>query len=131
MAKEMTALTIRQPWAWFIVNGHKDIENRSWKPTAKWIGKRIIVHSSQRRLTKADYQNFLEICKDMGIKRFPKSVDDFDYGAMVGSAILSDVVRGAKSEWAVPGNWHFKLTGAKKMKPKKKKGQLGFFTVKV
>jgi hypothetical protein len=24
------ALSIRQPWAWLIANGHKDIENRSW-----------------------------------------------------------------------------------------------------
>jgi hypothetical protein len=23
-------LTVRQPWAWAIARGHKDIENRSW-----------------------------------------------------------------------------------------------------
>ncbi len=26
----MKALSIMQPWAWLIVNGHKDIENRNW-----------------------------------------------------------------------------------------------------
>jgi hypothetical protein len=26
----MRALTIRQPWAWLIVHGHKDLENRTW-----------------------------------------------------------------------------------------------------
>lgn len=26
----MKVLSIRQPWAWLIVNGHKDIENRTW-----------------------------------------------------------------------------------------------------
>jgi hypothetical protein len=26
----MNGLSIRQPWAWLIVNGHKDVENRSW-----------------------------------------------------------------------------------------------------
>lgn len=25
----MKALSIRQPWAWLIANGHKDIENRT------------------------------------------------------------------------------------------------------
>jgi hypothetical protein len=25
------ALSIRQPWAWLIVTGYKDIENRSWR----------------------------------------------------------------------------------------------------
>ena len=26
----MKVLVVRQPWAWLIVNGFKDIENRSW-----------------------------------------------------------------------------------------------------
>lgn len=32
MVKTVTlrALTIRQPWAWAIIHGGKDIENRSW-----------------------------------------------------------------------------------------------------
>lgn len=131
MAKEMTALTIRQPWAWFIVNGYKDIENRSWKPTEKWLGKRFLVHAGQKRLTKEDFEDFLDIVKDLKIKRYPKSIDDFDYGAVVGSVILSNVVRNSKSEWAGRGNYHFELTSAKKMKPKKRKGQLGFFKIKI
>lgn len=27
----MIALSIRQPWAWLIINAGKDIENRDWK----------------------------------------------------------------------------------------------------
>lgn len=131
MSKEMTALTIRQPWAWFIVNGYKDIENRSWKASDKWLGKRIVVHSSQRRLTKADFEEFLDLVKELKIKRYPKSIDDFDYGSLVGTVVIKEVVKNSKSPWAFRGNYHFVLTGAKKMKPKKQKGQLGFFTVKV
>jgi hypothetical protein len=26
----MKALSIQQPWAWAIIAGHKDVENRSW-----------------------------------------------------------------------------------------------------
>jgi hypothetical protein len=60
MAKApMSALTIRQPYAWLIVNGYKDIENRSWKPSAARIGQRFWVHASRRRLTKADYADFV------------------------------------------------------------------------
>lgn len=131
MAKEMSALSIQQPWAWFIVNGYKDIENRSWKPTERWFGKRIVIHAGQKRLTKADFEDFLEIIKDLKIKRYPKSIDDFDYGALVGTAVISGVVKNSKSEWAHRGSWHIQLEGAKKMKPKAKKGQLGFFPVKV
>lgn len=38
------ALSIRQPWAWLIVNGYKDIENRSW---LKRFPPRILVHAGQ------------------------------------------------------------------------------------
>lgn len=27
----MKAITIKQPWAWAIVNGYKPVENRSWR----------------------------------------------------------------------------------------------------
>jgi hypothetical protein len=38
----MKALSIKQPWAWLIVNGHKDIENRDWRsdnPGLKYRGE--------------------------------------------------------------------------------------------
>ena len=39
------AISIMQPWAWLIVNGHKDIENRDWRtnfrgPVAIHAGKK-------------------------------------------------------------------------------------------
>ena len=40
----MKALSIRQPWAWLIVHGRKDIENRSWR--TKFRG-RFLVHAAQ------------------------------------------------------------------------------------
>jgi hypothetical protein len=129
-ADSMSALSIRQPWAWFIVNGYKDIENRSWKPTAARIGQRFLVHASQRRLTRADFEDFLANVRELRITRYPKSIDDFDYGAIVGSAVIEEVVRGSKSFWAIRGNHHWVLTKAKKSPPKSMKGQLGFFKVR-
>lgn len=127
---ETKALSIRQPWAWFIVNGYKDVENRSWKPSEKMMGQRIVIHASARKLTKTDFEEFVEICEDLKIKRFPKSVDDFVYGSYVGSAVITGAVKNSKSEWAARGSWHILLDKAKKMTPKKKKGQLGFFPFK-
>ena len=42
----MKTLSVRQPWAWLIVYGGKDIENRSWRtpyrgPLLIHAGKRI------------------------------------------------------------------------------------------
>ena len=42
----MKALSIRQPWAWLIVNGHKNVENRGWAlPKTFQIPQRILVHA--------------------------------------------------------------------------------------
>jgi hypothetical protein len=39
--KKLKAISIRQPWAWLIVNGYKDIENRIW--AAKLRGPVLMV----------------------------------------------------------------------------------------
>ena len=47
----MKALSIKQPWAWLICAGYKDIENRDW--STKFRG-RIYVHAglSESEMTK-------------------------------------------------------------------------------
>jgi hypothetical protein len=46
----MKALSIKQPWAWLIVHGHKDVENRTWAlPRSFEIPQRIYVHAGLRQ----------------------------------------------------------------------------------
>lgn len=45
----MKALSVRQPWAWLIVNGYKDIENRDWSTQQRG---RIWIHTGVHRVTK-------------------------------------------------------------------------------
>lgn len=40
----MLALTLKKPWMFAILRLGKSIENRSWKPWQKVIGKRIALH---------------------------------------------------------------------------------------
>lgn len=42
------ALTVRQPWADAIVYGPKRVENRTWKPPAAVVGRRIAIHAGLR-----------------------------------------------------------------------------------
>ncbi|MEI3544750.1 MAG: ASCH domain-containing protein [Alphaproteobacteria bacterium] len=42
---KLPILSIRQPWAWLIVNGYKDIENRTW-PT-HFRGK-VLIHAGKK-----------------------------------------------------------------------------------
>lgn len=43
----MKALTLHRPWAWAIVAAGKDIENRTWKPPASIISRRIAIHAGK------------------------------------------------------------------------------------
>jgi lambda repressor-like predicted transcriptional regulator len=43
----MYAISIRQPWAYAILNLGKNVENRTWLPPQRVIGKRIAIHVSK------------------------------------------------------------------------------------
>jgi hypothetical protein len=51
----MKALTFRPHWAWFVANGYKDVENRSW-PTR--VRGRVWIHASSKGVTSAEYERF-------------------------------------------------------------------------
>lgn len=54
----MKAISIRQPWAWLIVNGFKDIENRSWR--TKYRGP-VLIHASAAKPSMDDYGAVIDI----------------------------------------------------------------------
>jgi len=43
------ALTVKQPWAWALVTGHKPIENRTWIPDVRNLGKHLVITSSKSK----------------------------------------------------------------------------------
>ena len=46
----MKALSIQQPWAWLIVHGIKDIENRVWRLHRNFeLPQRVYVHAGKKR----------------------------------------------------------------------------------
>jgi len=51
----LRALTIYQPWADLIVAGHKDIENRTWRPSRRQLqpGDKLVIHAGKRYDEKA------------------------------------------------------------------------------
>lgn len=119
------ALSIKQPWAWLIVNGHKDIENRSWN--TKYRGT-FLVHASQGFDSKGydDIKNGLY----GNIPNLPDK-DDFQYGGIVGQADIVDcVIPNSKCEsvW-YQGLYGFVLKNQSTLPFKPLKGKLNFFTV--
>lgn len=132
MAKrEIAAISVHQPWAWLIVNGYKDIENRSNPPAATKSMQRIAIHAPQRKVTRGEFEDFLETVKKFKIKRYPQSPEEFTYGAIVGTVFLVGAEKKSKSKWANRGCSHWKLEKPKKLKPKKMKGGQFWFTAKI
>jgi hypothetical protein len=120
----MKALTLRPHWAWLVVNGFKDIENRSW-PTH--VRGRIWIHASSSRVTCVEYERFLGVCEERRIKKFPQR-ENFQIGGIVGSVEIMDCVTASRSYW-FSGEYGFVLKKARKTPFRPMKGRLGFFEV--
>ena len=46
----MKTITVKQPWAYLLCAGIKDIENRTWKLPEKYKGERVLIHASAKPL---------------------------------------------------------------------------------
>lgn len=116
---KMKVLSIKQPWAWAIIEANKDIENRTW--STKFRG-RVLVHASK----KFDRDGFLFLFDNLerlGIESLPLS---FKSGGIIGSVELIDCVQNHSSPWFV-GPYGFILNNPKSMDFIPCKGKLGFF----
>lgn len=118
----MRALTVRQPWAWLIVNGHKDVENRA---RAYSYRGRFAVHAGLARDDDADARARRAAAK-RGIIIPPS--EELVRGALVGDVELYDALACeggrpvfpgvprcpvcARTPWAIAGQAHHLLRDA-------------------
>lgn len=121
------ALSIRQPWAWLIINAGKDIENRDWPTNFRG---RMLIHAS-KTCTKAEYQEAIDFIVSRGLDRLQHAIpaiDHFDRGGIVGSVEVIDCVTRSDSPWFI-GEHGFVLRNPKPLPFTPWKGRLGFFNV--
>lgn len=78
-------LSIRQPYAWLIVQGIKPVENRTWG--TKFRG-RVLIHAGVT-YPKRDHRDDVEEWGDIG---YPTDRDSM-LGGIVGEAVIVDCVR--------------------------------------
>ncbi|MEM4721588.1 MAG: ASCH domain-containing protein [Candidatus Methanomethylicaceae archaeon] len=115
----MKALSIQQPWAWLIVMGYKDIENRSWPTTFR---ERFLIHAS-KKFDHAGY-NWLKTQTGLSIP----TPDECKRGGIVGMAEIIDCVTYHNSPWFF-GPYGFILKNARPLPFVPLQGKLGFFEV--
>jgi hypothetical protein len=88
----MQALTVRQPWAWYLAHG-KDVENRTWSPPLEAIGSVLAIHASR---DGARWLLDREIVRANGLARAPGYCTRgvLSFGAVVGVSRLLGWVEG-------------------------------------
>lgn len=122
----MKALSIRQPWAWLLAHGFKDVENRSWATRFRGVFR---IHAGLV-FDKAGYQwvklNFPEIAMP--------EIAVFERGGFVGQATLVDCVSpgggGRDGRFHSPWYFHqfgFVVSNASPMAFERAKGRLGLY----
>lgn len=125
------AISIRQPWAWLVVNGYKDIENRSWQTNYKGL---LIIHAGKKRdrdeediewafntamMTSGDKYSYLR-------SRYEK---EKVLGALIGSVMVDNCVSVSDSYW-FSGPFGFVMSQPKVWgQPIPYRGALGLFSV--
>lgn len=122
----MKALSINQPWAWLIVNGHKGVENRNWDTSYRG---EFLIHAGKK--FDDDCYLFLEN-EDLDIDL--PAYNEIAMGGIVGKARLINTVHirdkrlvtAADKPWFC-GEYGFMLDSAEPCELIPCKGALGFF----
>lgn len=120
-------LSVRQPWAWAIISGGKDVENRS--RSSKFRG-RLYVHAS-----KAPAEDVDEMCEkaaeEKGVEpariraRYER---EEALGKVIGSVEVVDVVTESDSRWFEENQFGFVLRKPRRLaEPISLSGGLGIF----
>ena len=122
------AISIRQPWAWLIVNGYKDIENREWRTSKRG---RVLIHASSK-MTQGDYDACALFVAGLDLPEgftlpLPSALPK---GGLVGEVEIVDCIERSDSQWFC-GRFGWVLQDANAMPFVPCKGRLGFFRPEV
>ena len=128
-SENIKALSIRQPWAWMILHGGKDIENRDW-PT-RFRG-RVMIHAS-KSMTGDEYADAFDFAISSGalpnLQNLPQiNFANIERGGIVGSVEIVDCVTRSDSKWFM-GKYGFVLRNPIVLPFQPYRGALGFFDI--
>lgn len=119
-----TCLSVRQPWAWLIVHGYKDVENRNW--STNYHGP-VLIHAAKGCTAdewEACWLFVAGFSPDLAA-RIPRPAY-IERGGIIGQATITGCVFSHSSPWFC-GPYGFVLTGARPLPFIACKGALGFF----
>lgn len=141
------ALTLWQPWAWLVANGHKPVENRPPGFSHKSFRGDFWIHAGTHVPTDDEWHNVLDACVVAVGSRAARETlwpllhkareEHFPFGAIVGRATITGILVPHGQMFHKPGTpWHFPdqygfiVEKAEELKiPMPCRGYQGFWTV--
>jgi len=87
----MKAISIKQPWAYLICSGIKDIENRTWKCPQKYIGERVWIHASANRDSRLNPMSRSLFTENQWESVLGRKIDGIFEKMLIPSAIIGSV----------------------------------------
>jgi hypothetical protein len=89
-------LTIREPWAWLIGCGYKDVENRSWSSTSRG---RTLIHAASQMADDESYARAVKLAESFGIIVPEREWFEPRLGTIVAVTSLSKMMHRSPSSW--------------------------------
>lgn len=130
--RDYRAISLIQPWAWLILHGGKDVENRAWRDDGIAWPRRVLLHASNTR-NEREYNEVVRAVKD----EFGIAIPDMGemlFGGFVGSVTVTGVQHNdardaVKSRWAAGGQFGYLLAAPRVVPFVPFKGSPRFFRV--
>ena len=122
---QMKALSIRPPWAWAIIHGGKDVENRRLR--TRFRG-RFLVHASLS-VDPADFERAAAALRAADARAIVPCADEFARGGIIGSVELVDFADRHDSVWYAPGAFAWILRKPRPMEFFPYRGRRSWFHV--
>ena len=107
-------LSVKQPWAYLICSGIKDIENRTWKCPQKYIGQRVLIHASAKRDSRFNPMSRSLFTENQWESVLGRKIDGIFEKMLIPSAIIGSVeivgcVINHQSIWAEKSHYEVNL----------------------
>ena len=119
----MKCLSLRQPWAWAVIHGGKDIENRHW--ATHYRGPILI--DAAHGMTHAEYTEAYDFILKV-MNETPPPFDSLLRGGIIGAVRIVDCVDQSESPWFM-GPHGFVLADPQPLPFLPLQGHLGIFDV--
>ena len=121
----MLALSIKQPWAWLIVNGFKTVENRKWYTEHRGG---LLIHAGKNQ---TDLERDLAIAHEEYGVLVPR--DELLFGQVIGLVNVVGCTKEPTDEidrhWHIENHFAWILREPRKIKPFPYSGRLMLFEV--